>query len=84
MENKNTAAIIALVLGLVGIIAWLIPLFGYPVTIIAIVFGVKGRKIDFQKGMATAGLVLGIIFLVFSVLNSIAGIVLNSMIRSII
>lgn len=84
MENKNTAAIVALVLGLVGIIAWLLPLLGYPITIIAIIFGVKGRKIDFQKGMATAGMVLGIVFLVFTVINSIAGIILNSMIRSLI
>ncbi len=81
-NNRNTAAIVALILGLVGIVAWLLPFLGYPVTIIAIVFGVKGRKMMENRGMATAGFVLGIVFLVLTLINSIAGVILNMAIRS--
>lgn len=72
MESKNGLATAALVLGIISIIAWFIPLAGYPITILAIVFGAKGR-VSAKKGRATAGMVLGIIFLVFTVINSILG-----------
>lgn len=72
MESKNRFATAALVLGIISIIAWFIPLAGYPITILAIVFGVKGR-VSAKKGMATAGMVLGIIFLVITVINSVLG-----------
>jgi len=61
------------VLGLVSIIAWFIPLFGYPVTICGIVFSAKGLKSSKNKGLATAGLILSIIFLVVTVINSFLG-----------
>jgi hypothetical protein len=74
-EEENIMATAALVLGIIGLIAWLIPLFGYPVTIVGIVMGVKGRKSE-KKGMATAGLVMSIIGLILSLGNSILGILL--------
>lgn len=61
------------VLGLVSIIAWIIPLFGYPVTICGIIFSAKGLKCPSKKGMAVAGLVLSIIFLILTLINSIVG-----------
>lgn len=78
MESKNGLATAALVLGIVSIIAWLIPIAGYPVTILAIVFGVKGR-ISAKRGMATAGMILGIIFLILTVINSVAGAIMGFM-----
>lgn len=72
MESKNKFATISLVLGIISIIAWLLPLAGYPVTILAIVFGTKGRS-SAKKGMATAGMILGIIFLVITCINSVLG-----------
>ncbi len=68
-KNANTGFI----LGLVSIIAWIIPLFGYPVTICGIVFSSKGLKSTTNKGKATAGLVLSIIFLIATLFNSIIG-----------
>lgn len=65
-------AIASLILGIVGAIAWLLPFIGFPVTVVGLILGVTGRKSD-KKGVATAGLVLSIIFLVFTVINSIAG-----------
>ena len=75
MENSNRA-VASLILGLVSIVTWLFPIAGYITTILAIVFATKGRHSE-KKGMATAGLVLGIIFLVVTLLNSILGAVLG-------
>ncbi len=75
MEN-NKRAVAALVLGLVSIVIWLFPIAGYITTILAIVFATKGRHSE-KKGMATAGLVLGIIFLIVTLLNSILGAILG-------
>lgn len=69
MESKNKFAVASLVLGIVSIITWLLPIAGLPTTILAIVFGVKGRS-GVKKGMATAGMILGIIFLVITAINS--------------
>ena len=68
-NNNNNRAVASLVLGLVSIVTWLFPIAGYITTILAIVFATKGRHSE-KKGMATAGLVLGIIFLVVTLLNS--------------
>jgi len=71
MENKtNSMAVASLVLGIVSIVlcwaAWF-ALIGLAAGIVAIIFGVKARKIPGTKtGMATAGLVMGIIGTVLS------------------
>ena len=62
------------VLGLVGIVAWFIPFVGFPVTIVGLVLSVRGRsKSPEKKGLANAGLVLNIIFLVATIVNSAIG-----------
>ena len=62
------------VLGLVGIVGWLIPLVGFPVTIVGLILSIKGKsKEPEKKGLATAGLVLNIIFLVATIVNSAIG-----------
>ena len=73
--DKNALA--GFVLGLVSIIAWIIPLFGYPVTICGIVFSCKGLKSEINKNKAIAGLILSIIFLVFSLANSCLGVLIS-------
>lgn len=70
VENN---ALVGFILGLCSIIAWFIPLIGYPVTIVGIVFSAKGLKSEKSKGKAVAGLVLSIIFLVVTLINSILG-----------
>lgn len=65
-EQGKKFSIAALVLGIVCIVGAWIPVVCYFTTICAIlgiIFGVKGRKLcgDGNKGLATAGLVLGII-----------------------
>lgn len=71
-EKKEKNATTGMILGLCSIIAWFIPLIGYPVTICGIVFSAKG--IDSKnKGQAIAGLVLSIIFLIVTLINSFIG-----------
>jgi hypothetical protein len=61
-------AIASLVLGIVGIIAWIIPILGLPITIVGLVLGCKGRK-SIRKKVAASGIILSIIGLVLSILN---------------
>lgn len=55
--NTNGFAIAALVIGIISLL--FNPLFIG--SILAIVFGVIGRKRATQRGMATAGIVLGVV-----------------------
>jgi len=75
-DKADKNALVGFILGLVSIIAWLIPLFGYPVCICGIVFSSKGLKSSINKGKAVTGLVLSIVFLVFTFINSLAGLVI--------
>lgn len=77
-EKGKTQAIIGLILGLVSIVAWYIPLIGFPVTIIGIIFSAIGMKSQTNKGKAIAGLTLSIIFLIVTIINSILGAILAS------
>ena len=65
-NNSKGLSIAALVCGILGIIGSFIPIVCYVTFILAIlgiVFGVKARKtaLPGETGLATAGLVLGII-----------------------
>lgn len=65
-NNAKNFSTISLVCGILGLVAPFIPVVGYfslVFSIVAIVLGVKARKLtEGQKnGMATAGFVLGII-----------------------
>lgn len=77
-DKTDKNAVIGFILGLVSIAAWIIPLFGYPVGICGIVFSAKGLKSTTNKGKAITGLVLSIVFLVFTLFNSILGAILGA------
>lgn len=75
-EKIDKNAVIGFILGLISIAAWLIPLFGYPVSICGIIFSAKGLKSTSNKGKAIAGLVLSIVFLFFTLCNSLVGVLI--------
>ena len=77
-DKKATKWMIGFILGLVSIIAWYIPLIGYPVTVCGIIFSSLGMNSK-NKGKAVAGLVLSIIFLIVTLINSILGAILVNM-----
>lgn len=75
-EKGKTQAIIGLILGLVSIVAWYIPLIGFPVSVCGIIFSAVGMKSQTNKGKAIAGLTLSIIFLIVTIINSFLGAIL--------
>ena len=64
--QKNSNAVAGLVLGIVCLALDILPIpylswLSLPAGIVGLILSVKGRKIEYQKGMATAGMVLSII-----------------------
>lgn len=74
-SKKDSFAITGLVFGLISIVAWLLPLIGFPITILGIIFSSLGIKSS-KKSLAIAGLVLSIIFLLLTMTNSILGVMM--------
>lgn len=70
--DHSGKAVASLVLGIVGLVAWCLPIFGLPVTIIGLVMGIQGRKSS-NASLAIAGIVLSSIGLALSVLNGAWG-----------
>ncbi len=75
MEKLNQKANGTLILGIISLIAWVIPLFGYPVSIVGIVMGVKALKSE-KSTFAKVGLILSCIGLLACLVNSVMGVVL--------
>ena len=76
LTEIDSSANTGFILGLVSIVAWILPLAGYPVTICGIVFSSKGLKSTVNSGKAVAGLILSILFLVVTLINSAMGVLL--------
>lgn len=75
-ENKEESkgmSIAALILGIVSLVMLCIWYISIPCSILAIIFGILGRKKG-GKGMGTAGLVLGIITVALIYILFVAGI----------
>lgn len=71
-EEDKGMSIASMVLGIIGLLAWCIPLFGYPITIVGLVLGIKGKNKG-GRGMAIAGIVMSIIGLLATIINSVLG-----------
>lgn len=77
MENSTPPdptgkATAGFVLGILGLLFWLIPLFGLPVTIVGIVLSAQGLK-STRRPLAIAGLTLSIIGLALTCINGAIG-----------
>lgn len=68
-ENPPQKSTASLVLGIVGCIAWLIPLIGFPVTIVGLILGIRRKY--------TVGIILNVIGLSLTLVNSAVGAVLG-------
>ena len=82
-QTGGGLAIAALVCGILGLVGGSIPFVHYFTLILAIlgiVFGVKARKSAPQdkRGMATAGMILGIVAVALSVISIICVVVLGA------
>ena len=72
VEEKKGFSIASMVLGICGLLAWCIPLFGLPVSITGLVLGILGIKKGGKK-RAIAGIILCAITLVLSIGNAVLG-----------
>lgn len=77
IDKKATKAMVGFILGLVGIIAWVFPIIGVPVTILGIIFSALGINSQ-NRNKAIAGLILSIVFLVVTLINSFLGVLMTS------
>ena len=77
-EQTHVIPILSLVFGIISLVAWCIPCFGYPVAITAFVLGIIGLS-KTGRGLAIAGIILGSISFVLSLVNSILGVAINLM-----
>jgi hypothetical protein len=71
-QKSGSGATASLILGLFGIVAWLLPLVGFPVTLAGIICGIRGLS-GSNKVMATFGLVLSFIFFTLTIINAAIG-----------
>ena len=72
MPEKKGLAAAALILGIVGLVAWFLPLAGLPVTITGYVLGNMARRSP-QRGMALAGMGMSLLGLLLSAGNAYMG-----------
>jgi hypothetical protein len=67
-------AITGLVLGIISVVAAILPLCGFPLTIAALVFSILGRKSHSRRTMATVGLALSLLAFVLTILSAAYGV----------
>ena len=69
-------AIASLILGVVVLVAWLLPVLGLPIGAAGLICGILGRR-STRRGLAVAGLVMSTIGLVLAVGNGILGVLVR-------
>lgn len=74
-NNSNGMPIASLILGIVGLVAWILPLLGYPINIIGLILGIISNKKEKNKFSKT-GIILSAIGLGITAINSIAGVII--------
>ena len=72
VADRSGRAVAALVLGIIGLLAWLIPFIGLPIQIVGLVLGIQSRK-STKHGMAIAGIVLSSIGILLSIVSALLG-----------
>lgn len=75
-NNARGLAIASMVLGICGFVAWCFPLLGYPVTIVGLILGIVAISKG-TKGKAVAGVIMCVITLILTLINSILGAVMS-------
>ena len=72
VQEKKGLSLASMILGIVGFLAWCLPLVGFPVCITGLILGIVGIKKG-GKGMAIAGIIMCSITLLLTLGNSILG-----------
>ena len=72
VEEKKGLSIASMILGIVGLVAWCLPIVGFPVCLTGLILGIIGLKKG-GKGMAIAGIIMCSITLLLTIGNSVLG-----------
>jgi hypothetical protein len=74
VEQKGIGLCIAsLILGVVSALLWMVPLLGWPATVVGLFLGIRGLKIHGGKRLAIVGIVLCGLFMILTLIVSIDG-----------
>ncbi len=73
-DSRGGVAIAGFVLGILSVLAWVLPICGYPATIAGIICAVMGLASTRRRTLAMVGLVLAILGFVATLGNSILGV----------
>lgn len=71
-KSTDVLVLIALVMGVLGLCAWLLPICGFPLSLAGLVLGIVGRKSDYRY-VVLAALGLCAFGLIASVINAAGG-----------
>jgi len=72
-ERGGGFAIAGLILGIISIVAAILPICGFPISIVGIVMSALGRRSVSKRTIATIGLVLAIIGIILAALSAAYG-----------
>lgn len=82
-QRSQNAATASMVLGIIGLVAWMLPLVGFPVNIVGLVLGVtQGKYKTFSA--AKAGMIMSIIGLVLTIIIGVAVPVISIIVMKVI
>lgn len=76
LPESNGRSVAGMVLGILSLMAWILPLIGYPLSITGLVLSIKGRQ-QTRGGIAKAGYVMSLIGLILTACNSLLGVLLS-------
>ncbi len=76
LPESNGKSVAGMVLGILSLMAWILPLVGYPISITGLVLSIKGKQ-ETRGGIAKAGFVMSIIGLSLTACNSLLTLLLQ-------
>lgn len=71
-KDNSGLAITSLAMGIFSCLAWLFPICGLPVSVLALIFGIVGLNSS-KRNLAIAGIVMSAIGLILTIINSLLG-----------
>lgn len=74
-KKSSGKATASLILGIISLVAWLLPLIGYPVSIVGLYLGISNEKKE-KDTFSKIGIILSAIGLGITAINSIAGVII--------
>lgn len=74
-KKSSGKATASLILGIISLVAWLLPLIGYPISIVGLYLGIYDRKKE-KNTFSKIGIILSAIGLGITAINSIAGVII--------